>query len=374
MTSLRLACFYAASFAVIGIFMPFWPLWLKSRGLSAEDLGLVVALGIAIKTIANPLIANAADRLGERKRIMAALLCVATLGFAMYHWAHGFWPILLVTLAFHAFWSPTMPLMESLVMQTAKVEPIDYGRVRLWGSLTFIAGAWGMGKALDGGSIEAVYWAALAMMVATAATVLVLPDTRIAPSTAARRPILDVLTDRTFIAFLAAAALIQSSHAVYYTFGTIHWKAAGHSEAVIGGLWAEGVIAEVVLFAWGDKLVRRFGAARLIALGGLAGALRWGVTGLTDALPALLALQLLHAFTFGAAHLGAVHFIARRMAPQVSATAQSLYAAVVMGLALGLSAWMSGKLYADFGSRAYLAMAVMAGLGAVVAYGLRRKS
>jgi PPP family 3-phenylpropionic acid transporter len=66
MTSVRLAWYYAAAFAVIGVSMPFWPLWLKSRGLSVEDIGLVVAIGIAAKALANPLIASTADRMGER--------------------------------------------------------------------------------------------------------------------------------------------------------------------------------------------------------------------------------------------------------------------------------------------------------------------
>ncbi|MEK9754332.1 MAG: 3-phenylpropionate MFS transporter [Rhodospirillaceae bacterium] len=372
--SFRLAFYYSAAFAVIGVIMPFWPLWLKAHGLSAEDLALVMALGIAVKTLANPLVAGAADRLGERKRLISGLCFIAILVFSLFHWTYGFWPILAVTLLFHAFWSPNMPLMESLVMQTAKQQPIDYGRVRLWGSLTFIAGAWAMGKALDGGEIDNVYWVVLGLMAVTLLSALTLPDTRIAPAVATRRPILEVATDRAFLGFLVATALIQASHAVYYTFGTIHWLAAGHSEAVIGWLWAEGVIAEVILFVWGDKLVRRFGAARLIALGGLAGLVRWAATGMTDGLPALLVLQILHAFTFGAAHLGAVHFIARRMAPEVSATAQSLYAAVVMGLALGLAAWMSGKLYAAYAGEAYFAMALMSGLGAVVAYALRRRN
>jgi MFS transporter, PPP family, 3-phenylpropionic acid transporter len=373
MTAFRLAGFYAAAFAVIGASMPFWPLWLRSHGLKVEDIGLVMAIGITVKTIANPLIANAADRRGERKRIIVILTLLTTLAFSLFYWADGFWGVLAVTLVFHMFWAPTMPLMESLTMQTAKKEPLDYGRVRLWGSLTFIAGAWGMGQMLEGRSINLVYWVTLALLGVTFLSSLALPDTRVAKSAPGRRPIWDVLTDRTFLIFVLATALIQSSHGVYYTVGTIHWQSVGHSESIIGWLWAVGVIAEVLLFAWGDKIVRRFGAARLIALGGLGGLIRWAGTGLTDALEPLLVLQILHALTFGAAHLGAVHFIARRVAPEISATAQSVYAAVVMGLAMGLSAWVSGKLYAGYGSQAYLLMAAMAGLGGLIAYSLRRR-
>ena len=374
MITFRLAGFYATVFAVIGISTPFWPLWLKSRGLGPEDIGLAMALGIAVKIFANPLIAVVADRHGERKRLMIALLLVATLVFSLFYWAHDFWSIVIVILVFQAFWSPALPLMETLTMQTTKIEPLNYGRIRLWGSVTFIIGAWGMGELLSKGSVDLVYWVTLGALILTFLSTLTLPDTRIAKPAGKKRPIRDVLSDRTFVTFLVATALIQSSHGVYYTFGTIHWQSVGHSEAIIGWLWAEGVIAEVLLFMWGDRIVKRFGAARLIALSGIAGLIRWALTGVTDALPALMILQLFHALTFGAAHLGAIHFIARRMDPSVSATAQSVYAATVMGLAMGVSAWVSGKLYGGFGSQAYYLMAVMAGLGGMIAYALRQRS
>ena len=184
---------------------------------------------------------------------------------------------------------------------------------------------------------------------------------------------IDELPKDKKLLFICAAALIQSSHGVYYWFGTLNWKAAGYSEDVIGWLWAEGVAAEIVLFAFGAKLIGRLGPAKLIALGGLAGALRWSVTGISDALPVLVAVQLLHAFTFGATHLGAIYFIARRVPQALSASAQGLYSAIVMGLALGLSALVSGKLYGLYGGGAYPAMAVLAAAGCGVALMLMKR-
>ena len=101
--------------------------------------------------------------------------------------------------------------------------------------------------------------------------------------------------------------------------------------------------------------------------------MRWSATGLSDALPVLVMVQALHAFTFGAAHLGAIYFIARTVPPALSATAQSLYSAAVMGLGLGLAILASGSLYATFGGGAYFAMAALAALGSVLAVVLARR-
>ena len=136
---------------------------------------------------------------------------------------------------------------------------------------------------------------------------------------------------------------------------------------MIGWLWAEGVIAEVVLFAVGATLVRRLGPVTLIALGGIGGVVRWTVTALSTDLSVLVWVQALHALTFGATHLGAIHFIARSVPTALSATAQSLYSATVAGLVAGVAMGVSGKMYAAFGGHAYLLMAAFAALGAAVA-------
>lgn len=374
MTSLRLSVFYGAVFLVIGTMMPFWPVWLKSIGLTAEEIGVVFAVGVMMKLISNPLTTQLADRTGHRRVLMIGLSLTASAVYALFLAADSFASVIMISIVFFFFWSPIMPLTESLTMLAGRSEKIDYGRVRLWGSLTFIAAAWGMGAVITDREPRLIIWVVLASVALTAAAAFALPPTRSPKSSGGRMPIRQLLGDRQFVLLVAAAALIQSSHSVYYAFGTLHWQASGHSEAMIGWLWAEGVIAEVALFAFSSAIINRIGIARLIALAGLAGAVRWLGTGLTDALPALMVLQLLHALTFGAAHLGAVHFIARRMDPSISATAQGLYSAIVMGLGMGVMGLVSGQLYAAYAGDAFYVMAGLAGLGGVIAFSLRRRA
>ncbi len=372
-SSLRLALFYAAFFAVVGVHLPFWPVWLASRGIGATEIGIILAATVSAKVVSAPMMAHVADRWGERRRLMIAFAAGALAGFALFAVAGGFWSILAVSILFSVFWSAIMPLGESLTMLTARARGLDYGRVRLWGSLSFIGAAVAAGRILAGQPEDIVFWLLIGGIGLTLAACTGLPDTRTAPAEAARLPIGLVLRNRTFLLFLASVALIQGSHSVYYAFGTLHWRAVGYSDDLIGWLWAEGVIAEIVLFAFGGALVRRLGPANLIILGGLAGIVRWCATGLSDALPVLVAVQALHAFTFGATHLGAIHFVARTVPPALSATAQGLYSAAVMGLGLGLAILASGSLYAAFGGRAYFAMAVLGALGSVLAVVLARR-
>ena len=372
--SIQMACFYAAIFAMIGIHLPFWPIWLVAKGLSPTEIGAIFAASVGIKIISNPLITHFADSQGKRRPIMIGLATLAFVTFYLFGLTNGFWQILSVSILFFAVWSPLMPLGDSLAMLGSKNidenylgRETDYGRVRLWGSLTFIITAIGTGYILTGASIYIIYQILLGSLALVVAVTLILPRTRVPAVTNVKFAPITVLQDRRFVLFITASALIQSSHSVYYGFGTLNWKTQGYSEIVIGWLWAEGVVAEIILFIFGSGLVARLGPLGMIILGGLAGTLRWLMTGDAYGLPLLIVLQALHAFTFGATHLGAIYFIYRRFPGNLSASAQGVYSAIVMGLALGLAMFASGKLYSFFGPNAYYAMALMAAVGTMLA-------
>src|SRR5205807_5495543 len=169
--------------------------------------------------------------------------------------------------------------------------------------------------------------------------------------------------DRRFWLFVVSAAALQASHQLYYGFGTLYWRGLGFSDPVIGVLWAEGVVAEIVLFWYSAPFVARFGPLGLMALGGIAGIVRWSLLGVTPGLAAAAVLQVLHALTFGASHLGAMHFMARTVPPGAAASAQSLYAALSAGLGSGLVMLAAGALYAAYGGHAYMFMAVLSAAG-----------
>ncbi len=169
-----------------------------------------------------------------------------------------------------------------------------------------------------------------------------------------------------FVAVAAAAGLIQASHAVYYGFSSLDWKAAGMDGTAVGALWAVGVVAEITLFAVSGRLPHWLGPPALLVAGALGATLRWGVMALDPPLVALPLLQCLHGLSFGATHLGAIGFVARAAPVGRAATAQGSLA-VVLGGTMAVSMMLSGWLYESFGTLAYAGMALMAAAGGVCA-------
>ncbi|HZT49957.1 MAG TPA: MFS transporter [Hyphomicrobiaceae bacterium] len=367
----RVSFLFAALAAVIGTNMPFLPVWLDWAGLTPSEIAIVTATPLLVRVAVTPAIAFAADRAGDHRTFLIGLAWLGLAGLLALAQSRGFWPILVFTIVFSLSWTTNMPLAETVAMSGVKAAGLDYGRMRLWGSLSFIAAS------LAGGWVIQVLGAASAIWLIVAASLLVVAAAQALPPPigqgrlrAATGPPRLSLADATglvrsriFLIFLAAGGLTSASHAVLYTFGTLHWRAQGLSTGWSGTLWAISIVAEVALFAWSAAAVARAGPVGLVALGAGASLLRWLVMGLDPPLAVLVPLQLLHAATFGATHIGAIHFIGRTVPETQAGTAQALYASVTGGIAMGAAMLAAGPLYAAYAGGAYWAMAVLAGAG-----------
>jgi MFS transporter, PPP family, 3-phenylpropionic acid transporter len=363
----RLALFYAAYFAAVGIYLPFWPVWLESRGLGSTEIGYVLAAAFWPRVVTNLLIPSISDRLGERRRPMILLTAATLGGLILFAVARDFWPLLLLSLLTGTSWATILPLGEALALGEAKRRDLDYGRVRLWGSLTFILTAIGVGEWLGRAGPPIILWSVAAMVAWLLAACVLLPPGEFEGRAAAAADLRRLVRKPEFLAFVAAAGLLQASHAVYYGFATLHWRAAGHGELVIGLLWAEGVVAEVALFAWAAALLRRFPPIRLLALAGALTVTRWAVSALSTDLVVLVPAQALHAASFGAVHLAAMHYLRDRTPPELHASAQGFYAALGTALPFGLLTPVAGWLYGIGGGLAFWAMAAIALVGTALA-------
>jgi PPP family 3-phenylpropionic acid transporter len=370
----RLSLFYGTAFVTVGLMMPFWPIWLESSGLGAGEIGLVLAAGMWAKVAANPLAGWLADVMGQRKRIIVVLTALAAGFYACFLLADGFWAILAVAALYGLALSPIMPLGDNLTLLTAARFKLDYGRIRLWGSITFIAATYFGGVLLLDTDPDWIVRSILTALVAAVLATLLLPDLRPAePAAPGHRARLSALfAGGTFPLFLICAGCLQVSHAVLYGFGTLHWRQAGIDGAVIGSLWAIGVVAEILVFAVSGRIVGRLGPVHLLVLAGAAGALRWVVTAETTEVWVLLASQVLHGLTFGAAHLGAMHFMTRAVPLPVSATAQVLYSALPVGVGFGMVMPLAGFAYHRLAGDAFYLMAGLSAAGALLALILSR--
>jgi MFS transporter, PPP family, 3-phenylpropionic acid transporter len=368
----RLAIFYAALFVALGVELPFLPLWLAAKGLDAGTIGLVLAVPMTVRVFAMPLAARSADRHDALRTAIVIAAGMTVIGYGALGLAQG---AVAITVAFalaSAFYTSVMPLADAYALRGLSRLGRAYGPVRLWGSAAFIVGSFGAGLLLDFIAARDLIWLVVAALTVTASAAVALAPL---PPPEARPPASHVssaqhlLRDPGFLAVAAAASLIQASHAVYYAFSALDWKAAGLDGGAIGALWALGIVAEILLFAISGRLP--VAPTTLLIFGAAGAVIRWTAMAFDPPAALLPALQCLHALSFGATHLGALGFMARTASAEFGATAQG-YLAVALGLVMAASMGISGVLYARWGGHAYGAMALAAAAGGLFALAGRR--
>jgi len=373
-----LATLYAALFLVSGVQMPFFPIWLQAKNVDAKVIGIILAVPMIARVLAIPLVTREADRRDAVRDALVIASLASVAGYVLVGLSGGGTAILITYTLTALFSTPLMPLAETYALNGLLALGRAYGPVRLWGSLAFIVGNFAAGFAADEIPARHLIWLMVAgsALIGVAAWQLV-PLAGNPPQQKTEAPQRHgPLWDHAFVAVLAGASLIQASHALFYGFSAVQWHGAGLDGTFIAALWALGVAAEIALFAVQGRLPPFLTPTAMLMIGAFAGTLRWLSMALDPPALVLPWLQILHALSFGATHLGALMFLAQHAPTGKAATAQG-HLAIAAGLAMAVATGISGVLFADFGSGAYIAMALAAVAGGAcgfVAHRIRRES
>ncbi len=356
-----LSLFLIAIYLVYGAYVPFWALWLESRGLSADDIGLLIGLGLAIRFAGNVLIMGRANRASLlipacRYLALGSLLC-----FVGFHWLSGFWPLLLLMLLANFIYPTLLPLSEALATRMALQVNLDYGKIRLWGSAAFILGSTLVGALVQKcGADWVLYTMLIGLVLLCGLSWLPMsPAPLDGTSQSAGVGFMPLLKSPTFLRFLLITALLQGSHAAYYGFSAIYWKASGYAEHLIGYLWALGVLAEIIMFATSRRVLGSLGYQSLFLIGAVGCLLRWAILATTTELTWLAVSQLLHGVTFCVSHLGAIRYMTQQLPTEQVIPAQTLYAAVPTGVVMAVLTAITGLCFQELGSGVFWLMAII---------------
>ncbi|ELL0561254.1 3-phenylpropionate MFS transporter [Vibrio vulnificus] len=354
--------YFLGFFFAYGVYLPFWSLWFKEQGVSSTDIGLLVGIGLATRCVANMVIT---PRIHKAEHIMPALrwLSFAALIFVGFHFFTGgsFWLMALATVLFNLCCGPVVPLSDALANYYARLKMLDYGRTRLWGSIAFIAGSTVVGYLISLYGTDMILYTALVgvfiSLLLSMRSANVMPVTR-SEHHSERPKLTQLLTDGPVVKFLLLAALIQGSHAAYYSFSAIYWQQAGHSEEIIGYLWSIGVVSEVAVFALSKRLFAGWSLRALFVAASIGVMLRWGITASTTLLLGLVLVQLLHGVTFAMAHIAAIQYIQNSEEHKMVAL-QALYNALPLGAFIAAMTAFSGWGFEHWGANVFWVMAAM---------------
>lgn len=360
---LNLSAFYFFYFAYLGAFAPFFALYLTSVGMNAVEIGVLMALPQLTRILAPHLWGWLADHSGRRigvVRISGAAGMVAFLGvFA----GDSFAWLFAVLFAMMFFWSAALPLVEATTLSKLGDETARYGRIRVWGSVGFIAAVVAVGYLIDATSPRSVLWVIAGLMAGMLLLSFTLAEARPEPHESDDLPVWQIVRKPAVLAVIGASALMAAAHGPYYTFYTIHLVDYGYSKSAAGWLWALGVICEIGIFIWMSRLYRAFTLRSILIASTLLAALRFVVIGWgADSIVLLLAAQTLHAASFGSFHAAAIGVVHKLFRGRHQARGQAIYGSLAYGLGGTIGGLASGYAWGGLGPALTFTLAAGCGL------------
>lgn len=357
-----LTTYFILFFFIWGAFLPFWGVWLDAKGVTAEQIGTLFSIGLLLRFFSNffilPRLKSGAAALNLIYWLsISSFLCLSVLAFYQ-----SWWFLAIFTLLLNFFMGPMIPLGDIIATHLVKLIKLNYGRVRLWGSVSFIIGAGCVGWTINQWGKETILWLIMLFML----FIFVLSLIKLQPALdnhsdnteEHNSSLFKLLKQPQIIYFVLTMGIIQGSHSAYYAFSALYWDSQGISEFNIALLWGVGVLAEVVIMQFNEQWFSRWTIKQMTLLALVAAFIRWLALAYTTALPVLFLVQSLHAFTYALAHLAAMRFIAAQ--PQFKVVKyQSLYSSISLGLAMAFFTYLSGWLYGSYYEQVFLWMAIL---------------
>ena len=377
--AIKTALSFGTQFWGFAAYTVFFAPWLASRGVEAAQIAFILALSQFVKSVSGPVGALFADGFEHKKTPVLIMNVLTTLSVIALYFVDQYVAIVVVIVLFSMASAAIVPILEGLTIKGAGKFGFDFGRIRLWGSLSFVFSSYACGKMIDIYDFDIfITWLLFGAVTSTIASFVlpVLPhdDVESRPKKTKKFDMagaIMLVKHPIFITILVTVSFIQASHAVYYGFSAIHWAKIGYSGELIGILWAVAVLAEVVLFIFSSKLTNMFGPRRLLILAAVAALIRWAILAVDPPLVLVFISQTLHALTFGAVYLGALNLISRSVPDNLISTAMAINVSLNMGVFMAVAFIIAGNLYADYANGAYWFTALLAVIGLAMSLGLK---
>lgn len=363
--SLIIGAFYFFYFALIGVHIIFVPKILSMVGYSSIDIGIIFASAPLVRFIV-PFLFLKGFKL-DYKVFITALVLMPLGAISFYPSLNLFWPLLLSNIVFGIGISLLLPYIEVIALEHVGKE--SYGKIRLFGSLGFIAVSLVLVRYLNDPKVGIDFLIVMAIAAsALGAFISTLEHTKNSTDVGS------IETAQSFnplahLGLWIGFLLMQVSFGPFYNFFTIYVTDHAISLDTTVWLWTFGVLAEILMFYFQGPLLRT-NLYKLLQLTAFFTAVRWLImAAFPDNIFLLFAAQSLHALSFALFHTVSISILFSLY--QAKRLAQQFFFGISYGLGGFLGALGSGALYQYAPAWLFVGGAIAA-LGAGISFGVHR--
>jgi PPP family 3-phenylpropionic acid transporter len=349
--SIPLTLFWFIYFGSLGIFFPYFALYLRENaGLTGTQLGIVLAISPLVGMIAQPLWGQVADRTGARGRILAWLTLGTAVGYVALGYVAGFLPIIIAMIALAFVGTPVFPIMISVSLAILRdAGRHAFGRVRVWGTIGFFVlvllfpwlldkyqaagGGFGAMAKLSQPGLGFMFPVTAALVFLAGGVAFFLPKKGVVSLRAASGDWRELLHNRAFLRFLVFSLIAHFlMHGPMWLF-PLFVRSRGGDMEMIRNMWILMLVVEIPLVLLTGSGLKRLGARGLLTVGITVGGVRWLSCALITDSTLLFAVQALHGVTVVGLNLGSPLYLDVVAPEKLRSTAQGILSMVSTGIA-----------------------------------------
>ena len=355
--------FFFFYFAYVGLVSPYASLFFLDRGFNVIEIAVLMSM-LQITRIVGPFSWGwLSDYLSNRVGIIRFCACLAALVFVCIFFLNSYMAFFVWMFVLHTILSSLMPLGESATVHALfKDNSFDkrYGRLRLWGSIGFIAMVLVAGELFQRKGIELYPIVGMIVLSLLALITFLLHEPKMERRKMVKGELLVVLFNPDVRWFLLSGFFMIFAHAALYVFYSLYLSNLGYNKFQIGLFWALGVFAEVIFFYFQSKVLSRLDAEVVLQASFGVGVVRFALIALYPLTPVLIFAQILHAGTFAAHHSAATKLLQRWFTGPLQARGQALMATISYGLGGTLGGLCAGWIWDAFQPRDVFVMSALA--------------
>ncbi len=365
---MRYAILYFAHFFAYGCYGPYLSLYLgRTLGYGQTEIGWILAIfgltGLAGPFLWGPL----AERTSRRRAMFVVGFALSAVIYPVYIVTGSVTSALIPTVLLGAVFMPIIPLIDDITMRHVREAGADYGHIRLWGSLSFIAASLTVGWAMEAHEWVQFPVFALAEIIGLV-VILTFPASALNYRAAETKDLhFWRAMSGSFVIFLIAAFIGRLANVGHYVFFSLYLESIGVADSIKGVAWSVGVVAEIAMMIVAGRFIGRFGARVLFTIGLVGSAIRFLVYVYQPTVEGALVGQLFHAFSFGALHIGSVTLVSQLAPEGRTGTGQMAHAALCIGVGTTVGSTLAGYMADAWGYHGmYLCSSGLAILAALV--------
>lgn len=356
--SRRVSLLYAAIYLHYGVYGVFMPLWFQHKGMTAAQIGTLLALPTMLRVVFVAPVTALADRLRRVREVLFACTAITAALVLALKGMHTYASLLVFFTLFAVAWDPLPVLADGYASAAVRARNLDFGRMRLWGTIALVSATMAGGTLLDKTGVELVpLITCLLLLVPLFVLPFLPPDRLFGESTrAAAGEWRSIVRDKPAMFVLLGVALIVGSNAMLLGFGAIQWAAKGISNGNIGIIFAVASVSEVLVFVFAQKLLGKRSELWMLVVGAAVTIIRWLGMATDPGLEWLAVIALMQGPAGTTVIAGTILYIARRFPTHLVATANGVNA-VMVGVAASAVTFAAGYLWAAYKALAYIPMA-----------------